>query len=117
MIKETYNNNKLWGIELDTTNCCGIEELHCLSQNPNNNLVQVNSISDKRAMIIFHDVVTRQRGVDLAKKIKLRKLGKVQCSKQVFNPNSNNIIQMWTWYPDFEALETYVEKLHNDPNS
>ena len=97
-------------VGLQLTDCCGIEELYDLRE-PNVVLCKVDMYSERRAMIIFHDKVSSNtNGVRLARKIRREKLGSVQASKKKVNPNSGNMIRMWIWYPDFEALDNYCDE-------
>lgn len=106
-----YNEDALCNVGLELTECCGIEELYRLVGDPNVCLIKVAGDSQRRAMIIFHDAVIYKKGSLLARKIRAKKLGVLQSSKKVRNPNSNNIIQMWIWYPDWVALDKHCDTL------
>lgn len=106
-----YDEDALCDVDLEQTECCGIEELHNLNKDPNVCLVRVAEESQRRAMIIFHDAIRYKKGSRLARKIRAKKLGILQSSKKVMNPNSNNVIQMWIWYPDWVALDKYCDTL------
>lgn len=92
-------------VSIELTECCGIEELYNLDV-PNPAIItKVYNDSNRRAMIIFHDVVSWSNGSSLASYIRRNKLGSLTSSKKVMNPNSRNIIQMWIWYPDWDAID------------
>lgn len=97
--------------ELKLTECCGIEELYVLSEDTNATIAYVDSGSERRAMIIFHDAVKYGNGARLAKMIRKKKLGTVRCSEAVHNPNSKNVIRLWIWVPDWLAVSNYAETL------
>ena len=105
------DEDDVYDVDMEVTECCGIEQLYNLHTDINAILYKVHSDSERRAMIIFHDAVRYKKGSRLANKIIREKLGKLQSSHKVMNPNSHNLIQMWIWYPDFTALDTYCERL------
>lgn len=98
-------------VNLGPTECCGIEELYLLDIDPDVNIKALYEESMKRAMVIFHDADFIGSGKRLADKIRRKKLGKLQSSKIVRNPNTNNLIQMWIFYPDWKAVRTYQSKI------
>lgn len=97
-------------VEIQCIECCGIEELYNLGEKPNEVLLFIANNSARRAMIIFHDSIERKNGEKLCSKIRRYKLGKVSSSNAVLNPNSMNMIRLWTWYPNFEALDKLVDE-------
>lgn len=108
--KILVDEEDLYEIELDLSECCGIEILHCLSDNPNANIVKAKESSLRRAMITYTDAVVEKNGSRLTARIRKLKLGTVSASKIKMNPNSKRNIQMWIWYPDWKAINSYVDK-------
>jgi hypothetical protein len=54
---------------------------------------------------------TRTAGDAFADFIRRHKLGKLQATGWFKNPNTNNLIQQWTFFPDGKALEDHIDKL------
>lgn len=98
-------------LEIESTECCGIYELHSLNEKPVNAIaVVLENINRDYPMIIFHDVVD-SNGDKLCRFIRRHKLGKVQQSLTKQNPNTNNLIRMWIWYPDYDAIRSFEKRL------
>lgn len=115
MRKITYSYDEYDNCNIDLTECCGIEEFYGLSSDTNAVLAYIADNSDRRAMIIFHDRIgDGNRGEKLANKIRRLKLGKVIGTPAVHNPNSGNLIKMWTWIPQWSKVEDYRDRLKHD---
>ena len=114
--------------DIDNTNCCGIDEIHNLVENPVSNILavvyNVNNWScddngflfdSPRGMYMFSDIDTFASGnkcpANYGKKtasfIKRHKLGTVTKSKNFLNPNTGNTLTVWLWIVDWVALEKF----------
>lgn len=111
MKKLYYDEDAYDNVEIHSTECCGIEELFNLVKDTNAVLAKVADDSERRAMIIFHDAVEYGRGERLARKIRRLKLGRLLKSPVCYNPNSSNMIAMWTWVPEWDRIQRYRDKL------
>lgn len=115
---------------------CGIRQLHGLCANSNRfdpndkippkdvlirafvdggndpfaNGLPIKASEIKFGIVIFSDSSRRGNGKRLADFIEEQKLGTVDASKVVQNPNTRRNIQMWTWYLDREALVSWFKK-------
>lgn len=109
IIKRQNNYSRPFA-NIRATECCGLYELYDIQRPPVQSLVGAyQDMSKDFEMVIFHDAVRYGRGKKLCDFIRRHKLGKVTASKIVFNPNSDNNIQMWTWYVNWPALETFMQ--------
>jgi len=61
-------------------------------------------------MYVFSDSKDREHGVVFAKFLKDNHLGKVTQTRWVKNPNSGNLIKMWTFIPDTEAIKVWYSR-------
>ncbi len=64
----------------------------------------------EQAFFIFTDALRNGNGRKFAKQIDSLKLGKVTASRSRLNPNSGNMIRIWTWSPDVLAIKEWGEK-------
>ena len=111
-MKKIYINESVYEcINIECTNCCGIEELYNLTNNADTIIAYVADESVRRSFIIFHDAVNYKRGENLAKVIRSKRFGKLSATKQVYNPNSGNKIMMWTWFPNWSKIDKYRERI------
>ena len=107
-----YDEHEYSCCQIESTECCGIEEFHNLSEDINAMIAFINDNSDKRAMIIFHDRIGGfNLGEKFARKIRRLKLGRVLSTPAVLNPNTGNDIKLWTWIPNWSRVEDYRSKL------
>lgn len=99
-------------VNVEATNCCGLYEIYNLSNNPWGALIRVvQDCNNDYNLMIFHDAVRYKNGQKLFNLIRRHNLGKVVASKKVNNPNSNNIIRMWTFYPDWVKMHLLFDNL------
>lgn len=106
-------------VSCSATSCCGIHELDGLNINPWINLARIYKglYPNRYEMVIFTDVTVYDRdyydddyyeedynGNLLAETINKYKLGKLQESDEVNNPNTDNTIRLWIFYPDWKVM-------------
>lgn len=101
-------------IEVERIGCCGIYEINNLVDkdiSPATVLVKVvDELLREYPMVIFHDATKFGNGKRLCTFIRGKKLGKVHASDKKMNPNSQNEIQMWIWYPNWDKLRTFLDE-------
>jgi len=102
------------------TTCCGLNEIAELwSQNgntakdkANNNLIMFNDtfkLRSKIPFLIFTDSVGVRNGIRFSDLIKENKLGKLLETEKKRNPNSNRLVKVWLWEPDYKAIAKYCK--------
>lgn len=104
-------------MEINTTSCCGLNELENISDCGNgykNIITQIIQHREKTTedipFYIFTDVTRRISGRRLASFIELNKLGKIIKSHSKLNPNSENYISVWIWEVSNKGLKDYQNK-------
>ena len=105
--------------------CCGVRELHGVSDTPPIELLQetcqelydyysykYNELNGNFAFIVFSDTVHRGRhnGRRFAGYIRRYKLGTVVESPIRVNPNTGHKLRVWTWAVDWKAMKKWWEK-------
>lgn len=95
---------------LESTSCCGVDEIEGLRPRPEQTLSQIGDEKfstdgweeqRKQAFILITDTVESGKGRELVAYIKKHKLGTVVGTKRSKkNPNSGNAIEAWLWSPN-----------------
>lgn len=94
--------------------CCGIGEISSILPPPET-IDQVSAETHYGfafKIIVFTDVVypiRRSPGQKLKRYIVDNNLGEIIASKALMG-RSGNKVRLWTWYPDYEALEARLTK-------
>lgn len=95
---------------------CGVRQIYELPSIPASAVKSVKkkfardylgAVYDPCAMVCFSDVTRGSRGTRLADYIAEKKLGPVMASQSVRNPNSGNLITVWIWHVDTNALRRF----------
>ena len=103
--------------------CCGAREYSGLQKTPEESLyimcnyeivVGGNNYGGifKCAYIVFTDNNNHTRGIELARFIRKRHLGTLINTGQRKNPNSGNLVKLWIWAPNEDAVNKWYNKYH-----
>ena len=97
---------------------CGIRVITGLRESPRQLLQQIYNTStrpdggaggiSKGAFFIYSDNTARRGGQNLTDFLVEKDLGTVYDTPARFNPNSGNDIVMWTFQPNWTAINRYV---------
>ena len=110
---------------LESTNCCGVDEIAGLADTPEETLKDVcyekyplknsncwyDEEGEEQAFILITDTVKRGFDKKLVDYIRLNKLGVVIGTKPKKNPNSGNRIRAWLWSPNEKNLNKWFKSL------
>lgn len=118
-------NDDIVEMDIAQTSCCGLREIENLSDyNHTKEAMQAfckkflntdlygGYTSDKYAFVLFTGVIEERYGQRFARFITATKLGKVTGSRARINPNSENVIKVWIWELNKQALIRWHKK-HN----
>lgn len=94
--------------------CCGIGELRNLGwSSPKRCLDAVYDDAPlDYNLIVFTDRNSNKQGQQLATYIRRHKLGRVDKSRTVTNPQHGSRVCMWLWYVNRKALKKWYKKEH-----
>ena len=108
---------------LKNTHCCGLQELTSLGAYSGCENTITRVIKDKiqgswnGAFIYFTDIsyfTGSSRGIRLTKYIKKHKLGRVFITGEIKNTNSGNMLTVFNWAYDKDALEKWFKNNASD---
>lgn len=103
-------------MEVERLECCGIAEASGLLPEGEESFhgiceAVLGCTYLRGPLLIFSDIVARGRGKKLAAYIRRHKLGSLKESKAVLNRNSGNVIKVWIWQMDREAMLKRYKKI------
>ena len=95
--------------------CCGVKELAVINNffTPAAIITHISEKPRDYTLLIYTDVIYSTRdgmGPRLTRYIRRHRLGKVVSSRPSRNPNTTNLIKVWTWTVDKVALRSHVRK-------
>ncbi len=97
--------------------CCGIHEISDIIDNKNEPKYTIKEVckfmyeqEEHCTFLIFSDVGYKTAGKNLEKFILENNLGEVTKSGVKKNPNSNHLLQTWTWAINQKNLRIYYLK-------
>ena len=96
--------------------CCGIRSLWDIqTEDPAEVIVEAWEEIDNEGLsapfIMFADNTENRSGHRLARYIKKHKLGSINRTRPALNPNSDNMLVIWLWKIDEQAVRRHVRSL------
>lgn len=111
-------------MEIRHTSCCGLQEIVGITETHNvEHILDVvgddryNDQESNGAFYVFTDTGTGTHGKRLSEYIHKNKLGTVTRGKAKRNPNTGNMLILFTWALNGPAFRSWYRKRHPNENT